>query len=53
LEIQSLLSNNEVVSAFHTTPTARLIDLKDKLGLDVLVCGAEKPKKVVMELSRI
>jgi len=53
LEIQSLLSNNEVVSAFHTTPAARLIDLKDKLGLDVLVCGAEKPKKVVMELSRI
>ncbi len=52
LEIQSLLSNNEVVSAFHTTPAARLIDLKDKLGLDVLVCGAEKPKKVVMELIK-
>ena len=45
LEIHSLLSNNEVVSAFHTTPAARLIDLKDKLGLDVLVCGAEKQKK--------
>ena len=29
LEIQSVLSDNEVVSAFHTTPAARLIDLKD------------------------
>jgi 8-hydroxy-5-deazaflavin:NADPH oxidoreductase len=52
LEIQSTLSHNEVVSAFHTTPAARLLDLNDKLGLDVLVCGSEKPKKVVMELIR-
>ena len=52
LEIQSVLSDNEVVSAFHTTPAARLLDLKDELGLDVLVCGSEKPKKVVMELIK-
>jgi len=52
LEIQSVLLGNEVVSAFHTTPAARLLDLKDKLGLDVLVCGSEKPKKVVMELIK-
>jgi NADPH-dependent F420 reductase len=52
LEIQSVLSDNEVVSAFHTTPAARLLDLEDKLGLDVLVCGSEKPKKVVMELVK-
>jgi 8-hydroxy-5-deazaflavin:NADPH oxidoreductase len=52
LEIQSVLSDNEVVSAFHTTPAARLLDLEDKLGLDVLVCGSEKPKKVVMELIK-
>ena len=52
LEIQSILSDNEVVSAFHTTPAARLIDLKDSLGLDVLVCGSEKPKKVVMDLIK-
>jgi len=52
LEIQSTLSDNEVVSAFHTTPAARLIDLKDKLGLDVLVCGSEKPKQIVMGLVK-
>jgi NADPH-dependent F420 reductase len=52
LEIQSILSDNEVVSAFHTTPAARLIDLKDSLGLDVLVCGSDKPKKVVMGLIK-
>ena len=52
VEIQSILSNNEVVSAFHTTPAARLIDLKDKLNLDVLVCGSEKPKETVMELVK-
>jgi NADPH-dependent F420 reductase len=52
VEIQSILSNNEVVSAFHTTPAARLIDLKDKLNLDVLVCGSEKPKETVMELIK-
>ena len=47
-----MLSDNEVVSAFHTTPAARLIDLKDKLGLDVLVCGSEKPKQIVMGLVK-
>jgi 8-hydroxy-5-deazaflavin:NADPH oxidoreductase len=52
LEIQSALSDNEVVSAFHTTPAARLLDLEDKLGLDVLVCGSEKPKKVVTGLIK-
>ena len=52
LEIQSTLSDNEVVSAFHTTPAARLIDLKDKLGLDVLTCGSEKPKQIVMGLVK-
>ena len=52
LEIQSPLSDNEVVSAFHTTPAARLIDLKDKLGLDVLACGSEKPKQIVMGLVK-
>lgn len=52
LEIQDTFPHNEVVSAFHTTPAARLIDLKDKLGLDVLVCGSEKPKKIVMELVK-
>jgi len=52
VEIQSILSNNEVVSAFHTTPAARLIDLKDKLNLDVLVCGSEKPKETVMGLIK-
>jgi NADPH-dependent F420 reductase len=52
LEIQDTLPHNEVVSAFHTTPAARLIDLKDKLGLDVLVCGSEQPKKTVMALVR-
>jgi hypothetical protein len=52
LEIQDTLPHNEVVSAFHTTPAARLIDLKDKLGLDVLVCGSEKPKKIVMALVK-
>jgi NADPH-dependent F420 reductase len=52
VEIQSTLSDNEVVSAFHTTPAARLIDLKDKLGLDVLACGSEKPKQIVMGLVR-
>jgi len=52
LEIQSTLSENEVVSAFHTTPAARLIDLKDKLGLDVFACGSEKPKKTVMGLVK-
>ena len=52
VEIQAILSNNEVVSAFHTTPAARLIDLKDKLNLDVLVCGSEKPKETVMELIK-
>jgi hypothetical protein len=52
LEIQSALSGNEIVSAFHTTPAARLIDLKDRLGLDVLVCGSEKPKQIVMGLVK-
>ena len=52
LEIQDALPHNEVVSAFHTTPAARLIDLKDRLGLDVLVCGSEKPKKIVMALIK-
>jgi len=52
LEIQSTLSHNEVVSAFHTTPAARLLDLNDKLGLDVLVCGSEKPKQVIMGLIK-
>jgi hypothetical protein len=52
VEIQAILSNNDVVSAFHTTPAARLIDLKDKLSLDVLVCGSEQPKKTVMELIK-
>jgi NADPH-dependent F420 reductase len=52
LEIQSALSDNEVISAFHTTPAARLLDLDDKLGLDVLVCGSEKPKKVVTGLIK-
>jgi len=51
-EMQAILSNNDVVSAFHTTPAARLIDLKDSLGLDVLVCGSEKPKVTVMELIK-
>jgi hypothetical protein len=51
-EIQGIISNNDVVSAFHTTPAARLIDLKDKLGLDVLVCGSEQPKQTVMELIK-
>jgi NADPH-dependent F420 reductase len=52
VEIQAILSNNDVVSAFHTTPAARLIDLKDKLSLDVLVCGSEQPKETVMELIK-
>ena len=52
IEIQNILSNNDVGSAFHTTPAARLIDLKDKLGLDVLVCGSEQPKATVMELIK-
>jgi NADPH-dependent F420 reductase len=52
IEIQNILSNNDVVSAFHTTPAARLIDLKDKLGLDVLVCGSEQPKATVMGLIK-
>ena len=52
IEIQAILSNNDVVSAFHTTPAARLIDLKDTLDLDVLVCGSEKPKQTVMELIK-
>ena len=52
VELQAILSNNDVVSAFHTTPAARLIDIKDKLGLDVLVCGSEKPKETVMDLIK-
>ncbi|MGZ4882072.1 MAG: NADPH-dependent F420 reductase, partial [Halobacteriota archaeon] len=52
LEIQSTLPENEIISAFHTTPAARLLDLNDKLGLDVLVCGSEKPKRVVMGLTK-
>jgi len=52
LEIQDILPRNEVVSAFHTTPAARLMDLKDKLGLDVLVCGSERPKQIVMALVK-
>jgi len=52
VEIQDILSNNDVVSAFHTTPAARLIDLQDKLGLDVLVCGPEQPKETVMGLTK-
>jgi NADPH-dependent F420 reductase len=52
VEIQAILSNNDVVSAFHTTPAARLIDLKDTLDLDVLVCGSEQPKETVMELIK-
>jgi len=50
VELQTILPNNAVVAAFHTTPAARLIDLKDKLGLDVLVCGSTQPKETVMGL---
>jgi NADPH-dependent F420 reductase len=52
MEIKSLVPTQEVVAAFHTTPAARLIDLRDNLGLDVLVCGSEKPKGVVMGLIK-
>ncbi len=50
VEIQSMLSKNDVVSAFHTTPAARLIDLNDTLGLDVLICGADVPKQIITGL---
>ncbi len=52
MEIQSMLPDHDVVAAFHTTPAARLIDVTDTLGLDVLVCGAESPNKVVMGLVK-
>jgi len=46
VEIQAILSNNDVVcQRFHTTPAARLLDLKDALGLDVLVCGSETAER--------
>ncbi|MGZ4937202.1 MAG: NADPH-dependent F420 reductase [Halobacteriota archaeon] len=50
MEIKDMLPDHNVVAAFHTTPAARLIDLTDTLGLDVLVCGAETPKQVIMGL---
>ncbi len=50
LEIKDMLPDHDVVAAFHTTPAARLIDLTDTLGLDVLVCGAETPKQIIMGL---
>jgi NADPH-dependent F420 reductase len=52
MEIKSIIPDVPVVSAFHTVPAARLIDLNDDLGLDVVVCGDDDPKEVVMELVR-
>ncbi len=52
MEIKSIIPNVPVVSAFHTVPAARLIDLNDNLGLDVIVCGDDVPKEVIMELVR-
>ncbi len=50
MEIQDMLPKNDVVAAFHTTPAARLIDLNDTLGLDVLICGADAPKRITTGL---
>ncbi|MGZ4903803.1 MAG: NADPH-dependent F420 reductase [Halobacteriota archaeon] len=52
MEIKDMLPDQDVAAAFHTTPAARLIDLTDTLGLDVLVCGAETPKQIVMGLVK-
>ncbi len=50
MEIQSMLPKHDVVAAFHTTPAARLIELNDTLGLDVLVCGDDSPKQIIIGL---
>lgn len=50
MEIKSIIPNIPVVSAFHTVPAARLIDLNDDLGLDVIVCGDDGPKEVIKGL---
>lgn len=52
MEIQSIIPTIHVVSAFHTVPAARLINLNDDLGLDVIVCGDNGPKEVIMDLVR-
>ncbi len=52
MEIKAMLPNHDVIAGFHTTPAARLIDLTDTLGLDVLICGAETPKQRIMDLVR-
>lgn len=52
MEIQDMLPKNDVAAAFHTTPAARLIDLNDTLGLDVLVCGGEAAKQIIMGLVK-
>ena len=50
MEIKDMFPDHDVAAAFHTTPAARLIDLTDTLGLDVIVCGAEASKQTVMRL---
>ncbi|MCD1294619.1 NADPH-dependent F420 reductase [Methanocella sp. CWC-04] len=51
-QICSVLSPDiKLVSTFHTLPAARLSDLDDPLGFDVIVCADdEDAKKVVMGL---
>jgi hypothetical protein len=52
MEIKSIIPDVPVVSAFHTVPAIRLIDLNDDLGLDVIVCGEDEPKRIVTELVK-
>jgi len=52
MELKSIIPDIPVVSAFHTVPASRLIDLNDDLGLDVIVCGENDPKRIFTELVK-
>jgi len=52
MELKSIVPDVPVVSAFHTVPASRLIDLNDDLGLDVIVCGDNDPKRIIIELVK-
>ena len=52
MEIKSIIPDVPVVSAFHTVPASRLIDLNDDLGLDVITCGENDPKRIITDLVK-
>jgi predicted dinucleotide-binding enzyme len=44
-ELHAVLPHSDVVGAFHHLPAKPLADLDRQLGVDVIVCGDDRPAR--------